>query len=127
MKHHAVVDGIGTHGNRLVDGADAVGIVFHSDNGGLAGGDGISRPRRNSTTARSLTLGDGQRSLAGVLELELALAVVAFVNVAVVILKGFESDFSHLYFLILLVVFGDFCSGFAVFARIRITLRKSSK
>ena len=78
MKHHTVVDGIGGHGNRLVDGTETVGVVFHSDNGGLAGGDGISRPRRNSTTARSLALGDGQRSLASVLELELALAVKRF-------------------------------------------------
>ena len=72
VQTHRFVGGIAAHGDHLgeLTGILAATIVNHLDFTALAGSDGFLRVGRNGATARSESLFDYERTIAGIFELK---------------------------------------------------------
>ena len=86
------VHGIAGHCNRLGEGTDVVGVVTDLDGAGLAGHDGFLGPCRDGAAAAGLDVAQNQRLVALVGEDELAVAVTAFLEGAVIVFLFGEGD-----------------------------------
>ena len=69
-----------------------MGIVNRFDFAGFAGGDGLTGPIGGSATARGRHIGNNESSFAGVHKFKLVGGLNALLNLAKIVVFGFELD-----------------------------------
>ena len=87
------VDGVAGYGDGLGEAAHVFGVVAHLDRAGLAGHNGLLGPGGDGAAAAGLDVAQDQGFVAFVGEGELAVAVAALLEGAVVVLLLGEGDF----------------------------------